>query len=79
LPMPTKSLSRARSRTTGAVLNRLREMCLSFPETKEVSSWGHPNFRAGKKTFATFETFVPRGGAEADDRSAGPFDRWIES
>ncbi len=37
------------------VLQRLRELCLSFPETSERSSWGHPNFRAGKKTFATFE------------------------
>jgi len=30
-------------------------MCLAFPETTERSSWGHPNFRAGKRTFATFE------------------------
>jgi predicted DNA-binding protein (MmcQ/YjbR family) len=37
------------------VLQRLRELCLSFPETSERASWGHPNFRAGKKTFATFE------------------------
>src|SRR5437868_13736146 len=37
------------------VLQRLRELCLSFPETSERSSWGHPNFRVGKKTFATFE------------------------
>jgi len=52
--------ARASSRTTGAVLTRLRELCLAFPETKEVSSWGHPNFRAGKKMFATFETFGGR-------------------
>jgi predicted DNA-binding protein (MmcQ/YjbR family) len=58
--MPTNLPSRARSRTTGAVLTRLREMCLAFPETREVSSWGHPNFRAGKKMFATFETFGGR-------------------
>ena len=51
---------RVKARTTGAVLNLLREMCLSFPETKEVSSWGHPNFRAGRKMFATFETFGGR-------------------
>jgi predicted DNA-binding protein (MmcQ/YjbR family) len=30
-------------------------MCLAFPETSERSSWGHPNFRAGKRTFAAFE------------------------
>ena len=26
-----------------------------MPETSERSSWGHPNFRAGSRTFATFE------------------------
>ncbi len=34
---------------------RVRALCLSFPETSEHSSWGHPNFRAGKKTFAALE------------------------
>jgi predicted DNA-binding protein (MmcQ/YjbR family) len=36
-------------------LERLRAICLAYPETSEVPSWGHPNFRAGKKTFVTFE------------------------
>jgi predicted DNA-binding protein (MmcQ/YjbR family) len=36
-------------------LNRLRDLCLSLPETSERGSWGHPNFVAGKKTFVTFE------------------------
>ena len=36
-------------------MQKLRGLCLSFPETSETSSWGHPNFRAGKRTFATFE------------------------
>src|SRR5687768_15646897 len=36
-------------------LRRLRSLCLSLPETREVSSWGHPNFKAGKKTFVAFE------------------------
>ena len=39
----------------GPVLEKLRARCLAFPETSERSSWGHPNFRAGKRTFATFE------------------------
>jgi predicted DNA-binding protein (MmcQ/YjbR family) len=40
----------------GAALpSRVRALCLSLPETTEVSSWGHPNFRAGKRTFLTFE------------------------
>ena len=34
---------------------KIRKICLSFPETTEADSWGHPNFRAGKKTFATLE------------------------
>lgn len=38
-----------------SILQRLRVECLSLPETTEVGSWGHPNFRAGKRTFATFE------------------------
>jgi predicted DNA-binding protein (MmcQ/YjbR family) len=39
----------------GHVLERLRALCLALPETSEKSSWGHPNFRAGKRTFAAFE------------------------
>jgi predicted DNA-binding protein (MmcQ/YjbR family) len=42
------------------VLTRLRKLCLSLPETCEVNSWGHPNFRAGKRTFVTFEWFKGR-------------------
>ena len=37
------------------LLQRVRRQCLSFPESTEKSSWGHPNFVAGKKTFVTFE------------------------
>ena len=44
-----------RAPTSGGVLQRLRTECLALPETSERSSWGHPNFRAGKKTFVTFE------------------------
>jgi predicted DNA-binding protein (MmcQ/YjbR family) len=33
----------------------LRALCGSFPETSETSSWGHPNFRVGKRTFSAFE------------------------
>src|SRR5262249_40458847 len=29
-------------------------------ETKETSSWGHPNFRAGTKVFCAFELFGGR-------------------
>ena len=34
---------------------RARRLCLALPETTERQSWGHPSFRAGKKTFCTFE------------------------
>lgn len=41
-------------------LPRFRALCLAFPETSETSSWGHPNFRAGKKTFAAYEILKGR-------------------
>src|SRR5215475_6062433 len=34
------------------LLDRIREICLALPETKEVEAWGHPTFRAPKKMFA---------------------------
>jgi predicted DNA-binding protein (MmcQ/YjbR family) len=37
------------------VVGKLRALCLAFPETSETSSWGHPNFRAGKRIFSAFE------------------------
>ena len=37
------------------LLERVRTRCLSLPESSEVVSWGHPCFRAGKRTFVTFE------------------------
>jgi hypothetical protein len=42
-------------KTIQPVLQRLRDLCLSLPETSETDSRGHPNFRAGKRTFVTFE------------------------
>jgi predicted DNA-binding protein (MmcQ/YjbR family) len=42
---------------TTATLTKLRDLCLSLPETSERGSWGHPNFVAGKKAFVTFEFF----------------------
>jgi predicted DNA-binding protein (MmcQ/YjbR family) len=37
------------------VLKRLRTRCLELPETSETSAWGHPNFKAGKRTFVAHE------------------------
>jgi len=42
------------------VFSRARRVCLAFPETVERSSWGHPNFRAGTKTFCAFEMIQGR-------------------
>ena len=42
------------------VFARARRLCLAFPETTEASSWGHPNFRAGRKTFCAFEIIKDR-------------------
>jgi predicted DNA-binding protein (MmcQ/YjbR family) len=41
-------------------VQRLRSLALAFPETSETASWGHPNFRAGKRTFAAFEIWQGR-------------------
>ena len=42
------------------VFARARRLCLALPETAEKASWGHPNFRAGKKTFCAFEVIDNR-------------------
>jgi predicted DNA-binding protein (MmcQ/YjbR family) len=47
-------------KTIQTVLQRLRDLCLSLPETSETDSWGHPNFRAGKRTFVAFEWIKER-------------------
>jgi predicted DNA-binding protein (MmcQ/YjbR family) len=39
------------------LLSRVRKLCLSLPDASETSSWGHPNFCAGKRTFVTIERF----------------------
>jgi predicted DNA-binding protein (MmcQ/YjbR family) len=39
------------ARPNQAALERLRGICLSFPNTKETLSWGSPHFRVGDKIF----------------------------
>lgn len=62
------------------LLERIRELCLSLPGTEETSSWGHPNFRAGKRTFVTFEEFegatsvafrLPAADIERHEKASG--------
>ena len=43
------------AKKAAATLDRLRALCLAYPATSEASSWGHPNFKAGKKVFVAFE------------------------
>ena len=35
------------------LVERIREICLAYPEAVEVEAWGRPTFRAGKKIFVT--------------------------
>ena len=34
---------------------RVRRMCLALLEVHETSAWGHPNFKAGARTFVAIE------------------------
>ena len=57
------------------MLTRIRSICLTLPEVKEVEAWGHPTFRAPKKMFAAF------GNDEAEGPTLGlkiGFDRQEE-
>ena len=42
------------------LLQRLRSVCMVFPEAAEVLAWGRPTFRAGKKIFATAGSSMER-------------------
>ena len=50
-------MSRRASTLYDRTLARLRELCLALPETTETLSWGHPNFKAGKRTFCVLEVY----------------------
>ena len=54
---PAKALSPSevdpfKSPAVSAVLERFRKLCLGFPDAGEGSQFGHPVWKAGKKTFA---------------------------
>lgn len=54
-----------------------------MPETSETGSFGHPNFRAGKRTFATYEwirgrpSLAFRLGADEVDQALLQGDRFF--
>ncbi len=35
-------------------LQKMREICLALPDTKETLTWGSPHFRVGEKIFAGY-------------------------
>lgn len=51
-------------------LSRLRELCLSLPEAREVEAWGAPTFRV-KTIFAMYSA--------ADDPKAARESAWIKA
>ena len=51
------------------MLVRLRKLCLTLPGVTETGSFGHPNFRVGRKIFAAFE---PVGGRPSVAFKLGP-------
>jgi predicted DNA-binding protein (MmcQ/YjbR family) len=55
-------------------LERLRRICLAFPEAEEKVGHGHPVFYVGKKCFAAFE---PHRGRHAVAVRIDPLDAGI--
>lgn len=59
------------------LLKKVRELCLSFPETSEKEAWGGPTFRVKDKMFVMYMDDHHGDGrlalwckADADDRDA---------
>jgi len=59
-----------KSRQAQAILKRLRQMYLSWPEVSEDVQFGSPVWRAGKKTFAWVHADRNVGDRSAAERSA---------
>ena len=57
------------------LVERVRAICMGFPETVEVQAWGRPTFRAGKKIFLVMGSSMEREYSivfkpDPDDRPA---------
>jgi len=39
------------------ILAKLREICLALPKTSETTTFGHPTFQVGTKTFTVLEIY----------------------
>jgi predicted DNA-binding protein (MmcQ/YjbR family) len=46
--------SKKRTQKQRSPVERLRSVCLSFPEAHEVEAWGEPTFRVKNKMFAMY-------------------------
>jgi hypothetical protein len=44
-------------------IDRLRQLCLAFPEAHEVEAWGEPTFRVKNKIFAMYAASETHHGA----------------
>jgi predicted DNA-binding protein (MmcQ/YjbR family) len=51
-PLTATEVDPMKSARAAAVLQRLRRVCVALPESREDRQFGHPVWRAGKKTFA---------------------------
>ena len=57
------------------LVEKVRAICLAYPEAGEVEAWGRPTFRAGKKIFVMVSASMDRPFTivfkpEADERLA---------
>lgn len=57
------------------LIERVRAICLDYPEAVEILAWGRPTFRAGKKIFVLVSASMDRPFTivikpDADDRAA---------
>jgi predicted DNA-binding protein (MmcQ/YjbR family) len=55
-PYVSKHPPKVRTAATLALIDRLREICLSLPDVTEQVAWGEPTWRAGK-IFAMCDTY----------------------
>jgi predicted DNA-binding protein (MmcQ/YjbR family) len=57
------------------LVERIRAICLAYPEASEVKAWGRPTFRAGRRIFVMVSASMDRPFTivfkpEADERPA---------
>jgi predicted DNA-binding protein (MmcQ/YjbR family) len=68
--LPADEVNPLKSRQAQAILKRLRQIYLSWPEVSEDVQFGSPVWRAGKKTFAWVHVDRNLGGNVRGDRAS---------